>query len=157
MSHLLLMVISLAQSFLSWAKFQQLWVISKIYNFADIGLAVGMPACFAPTKECFNFKHSRWFGKRHKIDAFTKLGEPTIRVACTPQTTWPAFLIILTPFLLLLPVSGHLSHSFTAPPTKCAYSVLHLQALTECSPLDFWRSSITGWTQHISMFTIHSL
>ena len=56
----------------------------KRYNFADIGLAVGMPAGFAPTKACF--KSSRWFGKRHKTDAFTKLGEPTIRAACTPQT-----------------------------------------------------------------------
>ena len=53
-------------------------------NFADIGLAVGTPAGFAPTKECF--KHSRWFGKRHITDAFTKLGEPTIRDACTQQT-----------------------------------------------------------------------
>ena len=51
---------------------------------ADIGLAVGTPAGFAPTKECF--KCSRRFGKRHKTDAFTKLGEPTIRAACTPQT-----------------------------------------------------------------------
>ena len=38
---------------------------------------MGTPAGFAPTKECF--KRSRWFGKRHKTDAFTKLGEPTIR------------------------------------------------------------------------------
>ena len=38
-----------------------------------------MPAGFAPTKACF--KSSRWFGKRHKTDAFTKLGEPTIRAA----------------------------------------------------------------------------
>ena len=51
---------------------------------ADIGLAVGTPAGVAPTKECF--KRSRWFGKRHKTDAFTKLGESTIRAACTPQT-----------------------------------------------------------------------
>ena len=54
------------------------------YNFADIGLAVGSPAGFAPTKACF--KRSRWFGKGHKTNAFTKLGEPTIRAACTPQT-----------------------------------------------------------------------
>ena len=46
------------------------------------------------------------------------------------------------PFLLLLPVSGHLSRGFTVPPTKRAYSALHPQALTECSPLDFRRSSI---------------
>ena len=36
----------------------------KIYNFANFGLAMGTPAGFAPTKECF--KRSRWFGKRHK-------------------------------------------------------------------------------------------
>ena len=42
-------------------------------------------------------------------------------------------------FLLLLPVSGHLSRGFTVPPTKCAYSALHPQALTECNPLDFRR------------------
>ena len=51
---------------------------------ADTGLAVGTPAGFDPMKECF--KRSRWFGKRHKTDAFTKLGEPTVRAACTPQT-----------------------------------------------------------------------
>ena len=50
------------------------------------------------------------------------------------DSAWPAFLM---PFLLLLPVSGHLSPGFTAPPTKRAYS-----ALTECVPLDFRRSSI---------------
>ena len=41
-------------------------------NFADIGLAVGTPAGFAPAKAYF--KLSRWFGKRHKTDAFKKLG-----------------------------------------------------------------------------------
>ena len=56
------------------------------------------------------------------------------------DSAWPAFLMLL---LLLLPVSGHLSRGFTVPPTKCAYSALHPQALTECSPLDFRRSSIT--------------
>ena len=45
---------------------------------------MGTPAGFVPTKECF--KRSRWFGKRHETDAITKLGEPTIRAACTPQT-----------------------------------------------------------------------
>ena len=51
---------------------------------AEVGLAVGTSAGFAPTKECF--KRSRWFGKRHKTDAFTKLEEPTIRTTCTPPT-----------------------------------------------------------------------
>ena len=38
--------------------------------------AMGTPADFDPTKAC----------KQHKSDTFTKLGEPTIRAACTPQT-----------------------------------------------------------------------
>ena len=59
------MVISLAQKFLSCAKFRPLRVIKK-----DIILL--KPADFASTKECF--KRSRWFGKRHKTVAFTKLG-----------------------------------------------------------------------------------
>ena len=54
------------------------------------------------------------------------------------DSAWPAFLM---PFLLLLPVSGHLSRGCTVPPTKRAYSALHHQALTECSPLNFRRSS----------------
>ena len=58
------------------------------------------------------------------------------------DSAWPAFLM---PFLLLLPVSGHLSRGFTVPPTKRAYSALHPHALTECSPLDFQRSSIINW------------
>ena len=53
-------------------------------NFADIGLAVGTPAGFDPTKACF--KRLCWFGKRHKTDAFTKLGEPTIRAPCIPHS-----------------------------------------------------------------------
>ena len=56
------------------------------------------------------------------------------------DSAWPAFLM---PFLLLSPASGHLSRGFTVPPTKRAYSALHPQALTECSPLEFRRSSIT--------------
>ena len=69
------MVISLAQTLLSCAKFRPLRVIRKD-NFADIGLAAGTPADFDPTKAC----------KRHKTDTFTKLKEPTIRAACTPRT-----------------------------------------------------------------------
>ena len=55
------------------------------------------------------------------------------------DSAWLAFLM---PFPLLLPVSGHLSRGFTVPPTKHAYSALHPQALTECVPLDFRKSSI---------------
>ena len=67
------------------------------------------------------------------------------------DSAWPAFLM---PFLLLLPLSGHLSRGFTVPPTKRAYSALHPQALTECVPLDFRRSSIKNhekWTEKISI------
>ena len=97
----------------------------KRYNFADIGLAV-VPTVFAPTEECF--KRSRWLGKRHKLDAFTKLGGYYYQNCMYPiNSAWPAFLM---PFLLLLPVSGHHSRGFTVPPRKRAYSALHPQALT---------------------------
>ena len=92
---------------------------------------MGTPAGFAPMKECF--KCSCWFGKCHKMDTFTKLGEPTIRAACTPQTVlgWD-FSCLFCFFYQYLAIF----------PTKCAYFMLHLQALTECSPLDFRTSSI---------------
>ena len=51
----------------------------------------------------------------------------------------PAFLIL---FLLLLPVSGHLPRGFTVTPTKAYLLCANPQARTECSPLDFRRSSI---------------
>ena len=135
-SHRLLMV-TLAQKLLSCAKFQSLRVIKKYlkkYNFADIGLAAG----FAPTKECF--KRSRWFGKRHKTDAFTR-PEGTYYQSCMyPHRQY------------LAGISNAFSASFTSIwpsfprfyciPTKRAYSALHPQELTECSPLDFRRSSI---------------
>ena len=53
---------------------------TKRDNFADTGLAAGTPAGFASTKECF--KRSRWFGKRHKTDTFTKLGESLPLCCC---------------------------------------------------------------------------
>ena len=55
------------------------------------------------------------------------------------NSTSPAFLI---PFLLLLPVSGHLSRGFTVTPTLACLLCANPQALTESSPLDFRRSSI---------------
>ena len=66
---------------LSCAKFRPFRIIIVcVYVCADIGLAVGKPAGFAPTKECF--KRSRWFGKRHITDAFTKLGESLPLCCC---------------------------------------------------------------------------
>ena len=97
-SHRLLMVIWLAPTLLSCAKFQPLRVIKKLID--DIGLAVGTPAGFAPTKECL--KPSRWLGKRHKMDAFIKLGEPTIRAACTPQAFSDSFTSIWLSFPAVL-------------------------------------------------------
>ena len=106
---------------------------NKKINKKEIILLTGCgPADFDPTKACF--KRSRWFGKRHKMDAFTKLGEPTIRAACTPQTVldrrfFYQYLAIF-PAVLLYPQQNR------------AYSALHPQALTDRSPLDFQRSSI---------------
>ena len=82
------------------------------HNFfvvADIGLAVGTPAGFAPTKECF--KRSRWFGKRHKTGGtyYQSYMYPT-------GSAWPAFLM---PCLLLLPASAWLSFPrFYCTPNK---------------------------------------
>ena len=96
---------------------RSLWVIKKRDNFADTGLAVGTPGGFDPTKVCF--KCLRWFGKWHKVDTYTKLGEPTVRAACTPQCLTSishfsdAFLLA---FFLL--VSVHLCHGLTVPLTK---------------------------------------
>ena len=49
-------------------------------NFVDIRVAVGTPAGFDPTNAYF--KRSRWFGKRHKTDTFTKLGESLPLCCC---------------------------------------------------------------------------
>ena len=95
---------------------------------------MGTPAGFAPTKDCF--KRSRWFGKRHKTDAFTKLGEPAIRAACTPQT------VLDRRFWCLVCFSSIHDPCWSRAQEKRAYSALHPQALTECSPLDFLTPSV---------------
>ena len=82
-SHLLLMVISLAQTLISCAKFRPLRVIKDII-LLTLDWLWGRPQALLQRRNVF--KRSRWFGKRHKTDAFTKLGEPAIRAACTPQT-----------------------------------------------------------------------
>ena len=63
------------------------------------------PTGFDLTKACF--KCLCWSDKRHKTGG-------TYYQGCMYPTNsaWPAFLM---PFLLLLPVSGHLSHGFTVP------------------------------------------
>ena len=94
---------------------------------------MGTPAGFAPTKECF--KRSPWFGKRHKTDAFTKLGNILSELHVPHRQCLTG---ISDAF------SGHLTRGFTVPPTKRAESALHLRALTERSPLNFRRSSIAA-------------
>ena len=133
-SHLLLSVISLAQ----WAKFRLLQVIKKVWfcwhwtggsrDTRRLCSNEGMFQAFAMVWQ------TAQNGRLHKTGG-------TYYQSCLYPTSsaWPAFLM---PFLLLLPVSGHLSRGFTVPPTKRAFSALYPQALTECSALDFRRSSI---------------
>ena len=125
------------QTLFSCAKFWPLQVIKKRDNFADTGLAVGTPASFDLMKACF--KRMCWFGNWHKTDAFTKLGEPTIRAACTPQTMldqhfWCLFCFFYQYLTIFPAVSLY-------PQQKHAYSALHPQALTEYSSPDFRRLS----------------
>ena len=96
---------------------------------------MGMPTGFDPTSTKACFKHSRWFGKWHKTDAFTKLGEPTIRPACTPQTVldwhfW-CFFCFFYQYLAIFPTVS------LYPQQKRACSALHLQALTKCKSPGF--------------------
>ena len=67
-----------------------------------------------PTKACF--KRSCWFGKWRKTDAFTKLGEPTIRAACTPRTVLDRHFCLFRG--LFFTGIRHLRHRLTVPPTK---------------------------------------
>ena len=85
------------------------WISESILNTLD-----WLWKRLQPTKACF--KRSRWFGKRHKTDAFTIWGEPTIRAASTPRTVpdrhfWGNFCFFLT-------ASVRLRHGLTVPPTK---------------------------------------
>ena len=112
----------------------------KRYNFADIGLA----GCGDARRLCSNkgmFQAFTLVWQTAQNGCLHKTGETYYQSCMYPtDNAWPAFLML---FLLLLPVSGHLSRGFTVPPTKRTYSALHPQALTECSPLDFQRSSVT--------------
>ena len=99
----LLMVIWLAQTLLSCAKFWLLRVLKKGDDFADTGLAVETPAGSAPAKACFKLLH--WFGKRHKMDAFTKLGN---LLTVLDQHFWCLFCffyqcLVIFPTVLLYP------------------------------------------------------
>ena len=134
-SHLLLMVISLAQIQNSKFKFhlQNSEALRVIKNIKKLLTWTG----YGDANEGTCLKRSHWFGKRHKTDAFTKLGNLLSELhvphkqcltgisdafSASFTSIWPSF--------------------FTVPPTKHAYSALHPQALTECSPLNFRRSSI---------------
>ena len=75
------MVISLAQKLLSCAKFRPLRVNKK----KDL-ILLTLDRQALLQRRNVSSRGSRWFGKRHKTDAFTKPGVPTIRAAaCTPQ------------------------------------------------------------------------
>ena len=104
----------------------------KRYNFADIGLTL--------------------LQRRHVSSVRVGLANGTKR---TPSQNCSRFLLseLHVPHKQCLTgisnaafsaVSGHLSRGFSVPPTKRTYSALHPQALTECSPLDFRRSSISA-------------
>ena len=130
MSHLLLMVISLAQKLLLCAKFRPLWVkkLDWLWGRLQVCSNEGMFQAFTLV----------WQTAQNRC--LHKTGGTYYQNCMYPtDTAWLAFLM---PFLLLLPASGYLSCGFTAPSTKHAYSALHPQALTECSPLDFRRSSV---------------
>ena len=129
MSNCLLRVIWLAQMLLLCATFRLLRVIKK-ENFADIELAVGTPAGFDPTKLCF--KCSCWFGKQHKTDG-------TYYESCMYPMNWHFWC------LFGFKKKGYLTifaMGLLYPQQKHAYSALHPQAPTECSPLDLKKSSI---------------
>ena len=110
-------------------------------NSTNIGLAVGTPAGFEPRKACF--KRSRWFGKQHKTDAFTKLvvsgsGASELHVPHEQcMTSISEAVSAFSKFIFCRCPSMFVTGS-PVPPTKaCLYSALHPQALTEYSVLDF--------------------
>ena len=107
----------------------------KVFLVFLLLLTLDMPAGFAPMFQAFALV---W--QTAQNGRLNKTGGTYYQSWMYPtDSAWPAFLM---PFLLLLPVSGNLSCGFTVPPTKRAYSALHPHALTECSPLDFRRSSV---------------
>ena len=81
----------------------------KRYNFTDTGLAVGnRPEALLQLRNVSSVRVV--FRKRHKTDAYTKMGGTYYE--CCMYPTDSAWLAFLTPFLLLLPVSGQLSRGF---------------------------------------------
>ena len=86
---------------------------------------MGTPTDFDPTKACFKCSCGL-NGKRHETDAFRKLGEPTIRAACTPRTVldqhfWCIFWFILILFLTGIGPSLSRTH---CTPNKCVRPTL---------------------------------
>ena len=122
-SHLLLMVISLAQKFLSCAKFRPLRVIKKDVILLTLDWLWGRPQTLLQRRNVSSVR----FGLANGTKRTPSQNWGTYNQSCMypSSSAWPAF---LTPFLLLLPVSGHLSRGFTVPPTKRAYSALRSQS-----------------------------
>ena len=134
------MVIWLAQTLLSCAKFRPLRVRKKEEKKRrkkDIILLTldwlwGRPQALLQRRNVWSVR----VGLANGAKQTPSQNWGTYFQSCMYPTdsAWPAFLM---PFLLLLPVSGNLSRGFTVTQTKRAYSALHPQALTECSPLNF--------------------
>ena len=132
------MVISLAQTLISCAKFRPLRVILLLLLLLKLDWLWGGPQVLLQRR---NVSSVRGVG----------LASGTKR---TPSQNWGNLLSELhVPHRQCLTgISNAFSASFTSIwpsfprfyciPTKRDYSALHLQALTECSPLDFRKSSI---------------
>ena len=131
-------VISLANGHFTCAKFRPL----RVTETEIILLTASGDARRLWSNEGMYVWSVRWFSKRHKTDASTNLEDPTIRAACTPQTVlgrhfWCLFCFFNQYLAIFTAISVYSQQ-------KRAYSALHPQALTECSPLDFRRSSIVA-------------
>ena len=134
------MVISLAQTLLTCAKFRPLRVIKKKKTILlTLDWLWGRPQALL-------------LQRRNVSSVRVGLANGTKR---TPSQNWGTYSVLelhVPHRQRLAGISNAFSASFTSiwpsfprftvPPTKRAYSALHPQTLTECSPLDFRRSSI---------------
>ena len=133
-SHRLLRVIWLAPTLVACTKFWPLWVI-KTTTFCWHRTGCG-DTCRLWSNEGIFLVLASVQQTAQNPTPWQDWGLSELHIPHA-QYTPPAF-------LLPLPVSGHLSRGFSVPPTKRAYSALHPQAFSECSPLDFQRSSVVG-------------
>ena len=128
------MSISLAQTLLTCAKFRPLQIILKKKKIILLTLdwLWGRPQALIQ--------------RRHVSSVCVGLANGTKR---TPSQNWGNLLSELhvshtVPDRRFWCLFCFFSLGFIVPPTKRAYSALHPQTLTECSPVDFRRSSISN-------------